>query len=660
MALVFLSFRTPTTPPNPLTVFLSFGATGGTAQNANFNTTATLDPLSASFSLSAVPVSHLTISETLPSLSASAVFHVPPPAALTIMATCGSPSAMVELKYDLNLGAGRTVSSVGCSWQDGLTLPPRTTHSRHQVAIPQMQSVAIDCTGTLGLADSTLIVHGEFDQYTVLDDVVWGSTKQVRRNTDSGYTDLGKTRTMKMIVYQSTIRMTRQTLSPYQDMYRRRMQRGFVWQSTDRASNALWFSYTRGNHLTSVDAVPWGEALHPRLGVEPRIPPVVPTLPPPNAHNLRLSFRCRYDTLEPVNPLEIILHFTHTEKCPKINLKPKPWYLVVNTVSMKRVSDDMNIGVFNLKMMTDRDSWCWGLSAAIPASELDKVRPVGEARTEVEVSLNGNDFRFIIESFDRTRSFGLEGYTIMGRSPSAYMDSPYANALSLTQSADSSAVQLFQDEIDRSGSDYELDWSLIDALSWNIPSGCFSYSQQSPIGAMKALVEGAGGFIYSHPKDRTISVKAKRPFAFWEAPAIDLSLTEDPLLTESTQWSTKPKYTGVYVMSEKTGLIGNIIRYGSSGGVLAPQLVDPVLTTSASLSSAGKYILAGAGEQDMTTYSMPFLDSIGLLPPSSVVEIMGVAGTWWGTVQSTELSADASKGTVLQTISLERFYGFSL
>jgi len=57
------------------------------------------------------------------------------------------------------------------------------------------------------------------------------------------------------------------------------------------------------------------------------------------------------------------------------------------------------------------------------------------------------------------------------------------------------SVQLAQAELGRMSSSIQLSWQLIDELSWILPIHNLSYSNLTPIAAIKLIIESAGGLL---------------------------------------------------------------------------------------------------------------------------------------------------------------------
>ena len=122
--------------------------------------------------------------------------------------------------------------------------------------------------------------------------------------------------------------------------------------------------------------------------------------------------------------------------------------------------------------------------------------------------VNGYQHLMLLENRTRSRQFASETYNLSGRSVSALLDAPSSPPRAFLQENERTSVQLVQAEIDRSAyPDLTLNWQLIDALGWIVPTESFSYSGSTPIKAIQEIAAAGGGFIYSEADSQAITIK---------------------------------------------------------------------------------------------------------------------------------------------------------
>lgn len=406
--------------------------------------------------------------------------------------------------------------------------------------------------------------------------------------------------------------------------------------------------------------IPWSEARKMQSGREAPVvqPPVDPYDP---SYDLNFLCKCVFPDIHAVM-LNFGLH-----PCPTPNIVPaRKVYFIVNSISLKRVSDNEPVGIHGATVGIDNNSWCWSFSATIPYNHLDRVEPTALGPVEVELEINGIVWRFLVEEYDEKKQFGKTDISIKGRSVTAYLESPYAPVRSFTQSTTLNSRQFAEAELTRAGliTGFTLDWQLIDALGWQMPANTWSYNDLTPIQVIQAIAQGAGGFVNSHPATKQLLVLPEYPDAPWDWASATIAKTIPKTLikNQNLRWTEKPLYNGVYVSGENTGVTAFVKRTGTAGDFQAPMFVNPMISATAAARSKGKAILSAGGKQAQVGLELPMEPTLGLLTPGMLIEVTnggyGTEAAWRGLVRSTAISAAWGDGlTVSQSIDLERHYG---
>jgi hypothetical protein len=338
----------------------------------------------------------------------------------------------------------------------------------------------------------------------------------------------------------------------------------------------------------------------------------------------------------------------------------------VNEVSLKRISDNVPIHFTAVSTGTDDDSWCWSFTASVPYSELEKIEPSASGPVEVELSINGQTWRFAIEGYTDEEEFAKTNITVKGRSLTAYLEDPYAPTRSFKQVTALNSRQFAEAELTRPGlvTGYSLDWQLIDSLGWLMPADTWSYSELTPIQVIQTIAQGAGGYVNSHPVDKQLLVKSKYPAPYWEWSAATglLTIPRSFVKRQSLEWHEKPAYNGVYVSGENTGVTAFVKRTGTAGEFQAPMFVNQMISAAAAARNKGMSILSAGGKQATVSLDLPMEASLGLVTPGVMVEVtnggLGTAPAWRGIVRSSSVAANWGRGlTVNQSLRVERHYG---
>ena len=240
---------------------------------------------------------------------------------------------------------------------------------------------------------------------------------------------------------------------------------------------------------------------------------------------------------------------------------------------------------------------------------------------------------------------------------SAWLAEPYAAARTYTPGAATTARQLAESELARAGlaSGFSLDWNIDD---WLVPEGAWSCQNMTPMQVINRIADAAGAYVNSHPSEKSLIVRPRYPLPPWQwaAAAVDKILPPDVVKTLNLDWQEKPVFNAVYVAGERAGIVGHVKRTGTAGDLMAPTVVDGLITAQAAARQRGTAILSDTGRQARVTLEMPLMDEIGLLPPGKFIEVDEDAA-WRGLVRSTGVSADWGDALkIAQTIEVERHY----
>lgn len=329
-------------------------------------------------------------------------------------------------------------------------------------------------------------------------------------------------------------------------------------------------------------------------------------------------------------------------------------YFVINDVSLHRVSDGAEVPVFSLSLSLDAASWAWGFEASLPASAEALLDP-GSAEGPVALlaSVNGADFHVLAESISRERSFGDASIKVTGRGRNAVLAAPYAPVMSFSNAEARTARQLMDDVLTVNGISlgWSVDWGLTD---WNVPAGVFA-QQGTWIEAVTAIAGAAGGYLIPHRTERSMRVRHRYPVAPWEWDTVtpDFVLPVDAVARESLRWLDKPAYNRVFVSGQEVGVLSQVTRAGTAGDVLAPMVVDSLITEPTAARQRGIAVLSDTGRQIEVSLRLPVLSETGIIEPGSFVEYQDGSVTRFGLVRATQVQAGLPE--VWQTLGVQAY-----
>lgn len=435
--------------------------------------------------------------------------------------------------------------------------------------------------------------------------------------------------------------------SDWQERHRdRRPMRRTGWQAARGVSISRSQSAQTAVPMSRVYSARFQQAMRPPAGREAA--PVVPPLAP-----------CYYPDL----PAELIFGVAaggsdllfrcdlNDEPQATVTVPIKRVYMVINNVSLRRVSDNAQIAAHSITMSIDADSWTWGFGASLPGSMLDAVMPDNGSPVELEVNINGTLYRVLAEQISRDRAFGRNEVRVQGRGKSALLASPYSPVMTFSNSIARTAQQLMADVLTLNGQPigWSIDWQIDD---WLVPSGVFAV-QGSYIEGLNAVANAVGAYLQPHPTLQELRVMPRYKDAPWSWGSVtpDFEIPASVAIVEGIEWIDKPAYNRVYVSGVSQGVLGRVTRTGSAGDLMAPMATDALITQAVAARQRGLAILGDTGRQANVSIRMPVLAETGVITPGKYVRYTDGATSHFGVVRGT--SIDAPGNEVWQQLSVE-------
>lgn len=329
---------------------------------------------------------------------------------------------------------------------------------------------------------------------------------------------------------------------------------------------------------------------------------------------------------------------------------PARFYMTVHSITAQRLPDLSEVPIYEATLSADSGSFAWSFSASGPASLFDLLAPTAGLPAQLRITVDGIDWVFVVETLRRSNEFAKGGVTIGGRSATALIGSPWQRVAARTNSDARTAQQLAADALDLSG--VALDWGLTD---WLVPAGAWSH-QGTPLAAVQAIAEAAGGHVLSHRSAATLLVRHPYPTAPWEwgAGAADVELAPDAIITSAIERRDGADINAVYVSGTSQGVLAWVKRAGTAGDKLAAMVADPLNTHVDAARQRGLAILGAAGPKHFITLDLPVLtgpSEPGVFDVGQLVQV-NEATPWRGRVRA--ISLRGGRPVVRQSVTLER------
>lgn len=334
-----------------------------------------------------------------------------------------------------------------------------------------------------------------------------------------------------------------------------------------------------------------------------------------------------------------------------IRIPQQEVYYVANSFSLVLAATGQPLHALDFSASLDVDSWCWGWSARIPASQLDLVRAeLGDA-VELIATVNGTPLRLVVERLARDRQFANATLRISGRGRAAWLAEPFAPVQSRRNDETRTAQQLLVDALTYNSVPigWGVDWQLSD---WLVPAGAWSHTG-SYIEAALRIAEAGGGYVQAHDTAQTLRILPRYPALpwAWAEQIPDIALPEDVVTVEGIEWQDKAPYNAVYVAGGESGRLDRIRRAGTAGELTAPTIVDPLATAPEMTRARGGVVLADSGRQAQITLKLPVMSPVGVIRPGQLVQYTEQGQTHLGL--SRAVSLDVGLPEIWQTVRIE-------
>ena len=339
---------------------------------------------------------------------------------------------------------------------------------------------------------------------------------------------------------------------------------------------------------------------------------------------------------------------------------PARFYMQAHTLEAHRLPDLVAVPIFDASISADRGSYGWTFNASAPVSVFEQLAPAAGLAQQLRITLDGIPFAFLVDSLTVEERFGQRRARIAGRSITALLGRPFSRESQRLNATAFTAQQLALQALEFTGVD--LDWGLTD---WLVSAGAWSHSG-TPLAAVQAIVEAAGGYLQSARNAATLLARHPYPVLAgglpggpwnWYANGVDpdVELAPDAVVTSSIERADGADANAVYVSGVSQGVRALVKRSGSAGDKLAGLLSDPLITAQEAALQRGTAILGAAGPKHLVRMDLPVLTGAsqpGVLDVGQLVQV-NAAQPWRGRVRAVSVSAAFGK-SVRQSVQIER------
>lgn len=512
----------------------------------------------------------------------------------------------------------------------------------------------VSATELSGLAGVVRSGYASGDRLSAPAPISFEAARQLGRwGTTSDFQSTRRHRASAEGVFENATPVGITRLTDYRDLDRRRSMVLSDYDGALALHRSILHRYTEARGLGLLRRGRYQEAVPPNGGKY--VPPVPPDLnscytpsgdlvyASPWSANTSLLFICENHD-GPVNP---------EPPAATVVVPIRSVYIVFNDIILRRVSNNLALPVTSLSLSIDADSWTWGFSASLPATSLQDVLGESNDPIELEAVINGNGYRLIAEGIARERQFGRASIRVSGRGRNAILAAPYAPVMTFANSEQRTAQQLMLDALTINGQPmgWDIEWGLTD---WLVPAGAFNV-QGTYIDALNAVAGAAGAYLQPHPTTQTLRVLLRYPIApwAWAGATPDYEIPNSVMTRESIEWVDKPAYDRVFVSGTGQGVLAQVTRDGTAGGLVAPMVTDALITDYDAARQRGLAVLSDTGRQATVRLSLPVLAETGIITPGKFVRYVDGTTTRIGLVRAVGVEASGSAANLRQVVTLE-------
>jgi len=347
---------------------------------------------------------------------------------------------------------------------------------------------------------------------------------------------------------------------------------------------------------------------------------------------------------------------------PELDIPFRSSYVSVNSASLTLLPNRTPLPCTSMTIKTDANSWCWGLSASLTgpsAWALVQPTPAGYP-VEVEATINGWIWTFVLDYPGLTRKFNNHNLTIEGRSRSAWLSEPWTPRAIGRQANARTAQQLAEEALENTG--WTLDWLLDD---WAVPGGRFEWDNDI-VGRIMRLLKPVDGCLYTDPSLQVLTAYPRYAVAswLWAAETADWELPESIVSELRRQPNITNHFNGVYVSGTTDGVLAFVKIAGTDGALQPGQPITEALICDDDGVAARMRGLSFLSQNGGTGYQLSLrtllghYEALGDLPTLLLPTMLIKHSSQNGRVRSISVNASRSGGwtgilNVSQTVEIE-------
>ena len=326
-------------------------------------------------------------------------------------------------------------------------------------------------------------------------------------------------------------------------------------------------------------------------------------------------------------------------------------YIMENTITVTLDDDLTAIQMGKVTLALDADSFTWKFAGdLLNPSDIALVKQLPDGSPIVlHITINSYIWHVIVEKISTNKKFANESVSVSGRGINALLTKPYRQAESVNYGT-LQTVQQLADLI------IPIGWTNVwSTVTWNVDGGAYSYTNKTPMEALKGIADDIGAIIVPSRTAQSIAFKPRYPVLPWDfaATTADVVLPDSAVIELSEEPVSSYQGNGIYIHGNEIGGELALVRLnGTAGDRLMPTLNNALMTDTIGIRALGERQLAAQAPQPAIKSVKTFMDGtvVPLLEVGSLLETTVDAVGIKGIVNS--VSIEASLVDVWQTLTI--------
>ncbi|MCK7547201.1 hypothetical protein ACFQGA_09615 [Marinobacter koreensis] len=344
----------------------------------------------------------------------------------------------------------------------------------------------------------------------------------------------------------------------------------------------------------------------------------------------------------------------------------KRTYIIMNASSLVEATTGTPLEFSDLSIGLDADSFAWTMSCTIlNRASMDQIRPTAAGPAEVIATINGYQWRFVIDRYSLNQKFAKEAYSVNGVSRSQLLAAPYAPKRTGRITTQTTVTQAMTEQLQYTGFSVTRQQGLTDYL---IPADAWGWDNKTAMEVIAELAAAQGAVVVPDRETDELHIRHRYKLSGpWVYPdlaieSVDAVIADTMTISYASQWEPQPEYNAVFVSGITHGVAIDVVLQGSAGDKAAPDIFDDLNVEAYQCRERGMAAIAAGGNQEIVTIEtvLPTSGSPGLIEPAMLVEVRDTrdsSNTWRGNVLGVTIAVSKpGTGRVTQTVKIERHH----